>query len=60
MRIICPICKEETTREENPDIPFCSNRCKMIDLGKWVNGDYRVEGSEMDEDLPEGLDGEQD
>jgi len=24
--------------------PFCSERCKMADLGRWLNGDYRIEG----------------
>ena len=24
--------------------PFCSERCKLLDLGKWVDGDYRVPG----------------
>jgi endogenous inhibitor of DNA gyrase (YacG/DUF329 family) len=44
MRITCPICK--TVIEEAPDNygprPFCSTRCKMIDLGNWLNEVYRV------------------
>jgi endogenous inhibitor of DNA gyrase (YacG/DUF329 family) len=28
--------------------PFCSERCKMIDLGKWANEEYRVEQPEQD------------
>jgi len=46
MKIICPICKVETTWEENPSRPFCSERCRLIDLGKWASEDYRVEGRE--------------
>jgi endogenous inhibitor of DNA gyrase (YacG/DUF329 family) len=44
MKIICPICKKPTTWEENPWRPFCSERCKLIDLGKWVSEEYRIEG----------------
>jgi endogenous inhibitor of DNA gyrase (YacG/DUF329 family) len=42
MKIICPICKKNTTWEENPWRPFCSERCKLIDLGKWVLEEYRI------------------
>jgi uncharacterized protein len=46
MQIICPICKKKTTWEENPNKPFCSERCKLIDLGKWVSDEYKIEGNE--------------
>jgi uncharacterized protein len=40
---ICPICgKEVTPRSANKAFPFCTARCKSIDLGKWLNEDYRV------------------
>lgn len=42
MKIICPICKNTTTWEENPWRPFCSERCKLIDLGKWVSDEYKI------------------
>ena len=42
MKIICPICKNTTTWEENPWRPFCSERCKLIDLGKWVSEEYKI------------------
>ena len=41
----CPVCGEEVRAENvaaNPLFPFCSNRCKMIDLGKWFAGDYSI------------------
>lgn len=44
----CPICKKETEWDGNPFRPFCSERCRLIDLGAWSSGDYRVPG----EDLP--------
>jgi endogenous inhibitor of DNA gyrase (YacG/DUF329 family) len=44
MKITCPVCKKPTTWEENPWRPFCSEKCKLIDLGKWVSEEYRIEG----------------
>ena len=38
----CPICKRETVFEGNPFRPFCSERCKLIDLNNWLAGRYRV------------------
>lgn len=42
MKITCPICKTVTTWHENPWRPFCSERCKLIDLGKWASEEYRI------------------
>jgi len=38
----CPTCQKETTYEGNRFRPFCSERCKLIDLGRWAGGEYRV------------------
>ena len=39
----CPICNAEVKpRSENTVFPFCSPRCQTIDLGKWLNEEYRV------------------
>jgi endogenous inhibitor of DNA gyrase (YacG/DUF329 family) len=43
-RVICPICQRETTREGNRFFPFCSERCKLVDLSKWLGGEYRIPG----------------
>ncbi|NLI30139.1 MAG: DNA gyrase inhibitor YacG [Nitrospiraceae bacterium] len=48
MKITCPGCKNSTTWEENPWRPFCSERCKMIDLGRWAKEDYRIAGADDD------------
>jgi uncharacterized protein len=40
--IKCPCCKKETTWEENPFRPFCSERCRLTDLGKWASDEYRI------------------
>lgn len=41
VKIHCPICKKGV-RSTDPDFPFCSNRCRTIDLGKWASGGYVV------------------
>jgi hypothetical protein len=53
MQIICPICKRKTTWEENPWRPFCSERCKLVDLGKWVSDEYKIEGEKKEEEKEE-------
>ena len=41
--VACPHCgKEHQWDTNNRFRPFCCERCKMIDLGKWANEDYRV------------------
>jgi len=52
----CPSCKKETTWENNPFKPFCSERCRLIDLGKWASGEYRIPGEKKD--VPDGDDHE--
>jgi len=46
MIIICPVCKNKTTWEENPWRPFCSERCKLLDFGKWVSEEYKIAGAQ--------------
>jgi endogenous inhibitor of DNA gyrase (YacG/DUF329 family) len=48
MKIICTTCKNKTTWEENPWRPFCSERCKLIDLGKWISEEYRIAGEKAE------------
>jgi uncharacterized protein len=38
----CPICRREVALEANEFRPFCSERCKLIDLDNWLSGRYRV------------------
>jgi len=37
----CPICRKIVLRTET-EFPFCSARCRLIDLGKWASGAYVV------------------
>jgi uncharacterized protein len=43
----CPICGKKIIWQENPFRPFCSERCKIIDLGKWVSGEYSLRGEDV-------------
>lgn len=44
MRSPCPICKAPVAegRPNNPSAPFCSARCKTVDLGRWLDGAYAL------------------
>lgn len=45
----CPQCGKEIKDSKPPYKPFCSARCKLIDLGKWISGEYRVPETETDD-----------
>jgi len=49
MKIKCPSCKKKTEWQNNPYRPFCSERCKLIDLGAWVSEEYKIEGRLKDD-----------
>lgn len=43
MKVKCPACQRETEyTQENQFRPFCSERCKLIDLGQWAEGKYTI------------------
>lgn len=51
--IICPTCKKpKTWVPENSFRPFCSERCKLIDLGAWADEQHRVPGDTVPPDSP--------
>ncbi len=37
----CPICQRAVKRED-PEFPFCSERCRTVDLGNWASGKYVI------------------
>ncbi len=51
----CPICKA-TVAAGAEHFPFCGKRCRMVDLGKWLGGDYRISRPVEQRDLEEGVD----
>ncbi|MES2553327.1 MAG: DNA gyrase inhibitor YacG [Pseudomonadota bacterium] len=53
--VTCPQCKELVEYStENKFRPFCSERCKLIDLGEWATESYRIPQAIKPGDLPEG------
>ncbi|HET6420288.1 MAG TPA: DNA gyrase inhibitor YacG [Geobacteraceae bacterium] len=44
MIVNCPVCGKEKEWSGNPFRPFCSERCKNIDLAAWASGEYRISG----------------
>ncbi len=43
----CPTCKQPV-KLSNPESPFCSERCRTIDLGKWASGAYVIKSPVTD------------
>jgi endogenous inhibitor of DNA gyrase (YacG/DUF329 family) len=54
----CPQCRREISWEDNLWKPFCSERCKMIDLGRWASEEYRVPLTETPDDVATDFDRE--
>jgi endogenous inhibitor of DNA gyrase (YacG/DUF329 family) len=62
LKLRCPICKK-VVKSGDAEFPFCSDRCRTIDLGKWASGEYVIPSpSDSDEQIrestPEDLDEE--
>ncbi len=51
--IPCPICQRKGAWFKDRFGPFCSERCKMVDLGKWLGEEYRLNSPLTVEDLEE-------
>ena len=49
LTLCCPICKKPV-KNKDADFPFCSERCRLIDLGKWASGGYVVSSPVQDGD----------
>jgi hypothetical protein len=51
----CPTCErsfEIAALGDLPSFPFCSERCRLIDLGRWLDGDYVIPGDKESEETP--------
>jgi len=46
----CPICKRPADSETDRDFPFCSERCRLLDLGAWASEKYVVSDPIFDEE----------
>lgn len=50
----CPICGKHAaaSREENPVAPFCSKRCRLLDLSKWLGDEYALGSPITERNIP--------
>jgi endogenous inhibitor of DNA gyrase (YacG/DUF329 family) len=51
----CPICKKDV-QPTDPESPFCSERCRLIDLGNWASEKYRIPDTPADPNAGKGDD----
>jgi uncharacterized protein len=51
LKIRCPICKK-AVKSTDAGFPFCSERCRTIDLGKWASGEYVISSPVNDAEEP--------
>ena len=47
--LFCPTCRK-VVLAANEDFPFCSDRCRLLDLGKWASGEYKISSPIQDPD----------
>lgn len=50
--VACPTCRRAAAKDGNKLYPFCSERCHLVDLGRWLGEEYRIAG-EPDADAAE-------
>ena len=49
MKLACPTCKKTVLwNDDFPHRPFCSDRCRLIDLGEWASENHRIAGDDLD------------
>jgi endogenous inhibitor of DNA gyrase (YacG/DUF329 family) len=58
MKRSCPICKKLVDSEASPEFPFCSDRCRLLDLGNWSSEKYVISSPAFDESMFERLERE--
>lgn len=46
----CPTCRVVVRWEGNVHRPFCSERCRLADLGGWMTDEYRIAGAPLSDD----------
>ncbi|ACV26120.1 DNA gyrase inhibitor YacG [Kangiella koreensis] len=52
----CPTCEKAVAWiDDNECKPFCSKRCKLIDLGEWASEGHRIAGKPLDPEIVEQL-----
>ena len=48
LEINCPTCKIKYSYYESSSRPFCTEKCRMIDLGQWFEEAYHIKGKQLD------------
>lgn len=49
IKLNCPTCKKTVLwNNQFPHRPFCSDRCRLIDLGEWASENHRIAGDNLD------------
>ncbi len=50
-KLVCPVCGEPLPpRDQNPTFPFCSETCRIVDLGNWLDERYRIPAREEEDE----------
>jgi endogenous inhibitor of DNA gyrase (YacG/DUF329 family) len=50
MIVRCPVCERTVVWKGNPHRPFCSERCRILDLGNWAEEKHRIAGEAISEE----------
>jgi endogenous inhibitor of DNA gyrase (YacG/DUF329 family) len=56
IKVRCPICQRPMAGQSSaewPQFPFCSPKCRLIDLGRWLGEDYRIASDHPEEETKE-------
>jgi uncharacterized protein len=59
-RVKCPTCEREIDWAQSPFRPFCSERCRLIDLGAWLTEKHAIPGERVQDESGQGQAGSQD
>lgn len=49
----CPTCSADVDLATDPSAPFCSERCRLVDLGRWLTESYSVPAPRTNDDDPD-------
>ena len=47
-QLTCPVCRTKIVLEQTRSMPFCSERCRLIDLGRWLDEEIGVPVAEAE------------
>jgi uncharacterized protein len=58
--LLCPICSRPFDPQESEAMPFCSERCREVDLGRWLDEAYGLSREPEEERAPPDEEGQED